>query len=76
MQPITHTFKYFLSAVSDIDECATRVCDQGCENNEGSYRCFCYQGYRYISDNECLGELSFCRAESSESTEQNPRKRT
>ena len=33
------------------------MCDQGCENKEGSYRCFCFQGYRFISDSQCLGGL-------------------
>ena len=50
-------FVYFLT-FPDIDECATGECDQGCENNEGSYRCFCFQGYRFISDSQCVGELN------------------
>ena len=43
--------------LTDIDECGTRLCDHGCENTEGGYRCFCFQGYRYVSDNQCVGEL-------------------
>ena len=46
----------FVLFVVDIDECATEICDQGCENQQGSYRCFCNQGYRNKSDSKCLGE--------------------
>lgn len=46
----------FVLFVVDIDECATEICDQGCENQQGSYRCFCNQGYRNRSDSKCLGE--------------------
>lgn len=57
--PIEVLVKFvYLLIFLDIDECATGVCDQGCENNEGSYRCFCFQGYRFISNSQCLGELS------------------
>lgn len=46
-------------SLSDVDECATGVCDQGCENTNGSYRCFCYQGYRLVSKDRCVGESSY-----------------
>lgn len=36
----------------DIDECklGTGNCEQRCENNDGSYSCFCHLGYRINDD--------------------------
>ena len=38
---------------SDIDECDNNPCDLDttrCENNEGSYKCICLDGYQATTD--------------------------
>lgn len=42
---------YFLSiSYADVDECITGVaqCDQECRNTEGSFVCYCKDGYRMV----------------------------
>ena len=44
---------------TDIDECTTGIeqCDQRCENNVGSYTCFCDSGFILNVDGyRCDGE--------------------
>ena len=44
--------------VTDIDECQddTDLCQQGCINTNGSYDCFCLNGYLLASDDySCQG---------------------
>lgn len=44
----------------DINECSEMApCSQGCENMNGSYKCYCLQGYRLGTGNTCLGKLVF-----------------
>lgn len=44
----------------DINECSEMApCSQGCENMNGSYKCYCLQGYHLGTGNTCLGKLDF-----------------
>ena len=45
---------------SDIDECESdaNLCDQVCENTEGSFFCTCTDGYQLVGDNQCQGMCS------------------
>lgn len=42
---------------SDIDECELDrdLCDQICENTDGSYFCTCMDGYQLVEDSQCQG---------------------
>ena len=45
----------------DIDECETGAhnCSQRCNNTEGSYHCFCYDGYMLEADlQNCSGNFT------------------
>ena len=47
----------------DIDECATRqgICDQLCNNTDGSYICTCKRGYELSDDGiHCQGIRVTC----------------
>uniref|UniRef100_A0A8C4QZA0 C-type lectin domain-containing protein n=1 Tax=Eptatretus burgeri TaxID=7764 RepID=A0A8C4QZA0_EPTBU len=35
---------------TDIDECESSLCDQGCKNSVGSFRCFCRDGFELDHD--------------------------
>ena len=46
----------------------TSICDQGCNNTEGSFQCFCDAGYSLSDDektcrdvNECLSDIHRCQ---------------
>ena len=41
-----------VSVFPDINECTDGLhgCEQHCDNNHGSYTCFCSSGYRLASD--------------------------
>ena len=49
--------------ITDIDECAdgTNGCNHNCSNTNGSYVCFCFNGYE-LHDNMkgCIGTYVFC----------------
>ena len=50
---------YLLLSLTDVDECAEANnggCTHGCIDTDGSYYCFCHDGY-YLADNnhDCLG---------------------
>lgn len=46
-----------MSILIDIDECSgNHGCAGSCENLQGTYRCFCQQGYRLDADQKsCIG---------------------
>ena len=44
---------------TDVDECQsdTDGCQHNCTNTDGSYECYCLDGYRLDTDNHsCTGE--------------------
>ena len=44
----------------DINECSEMApCSQGCENTNGSYKCYCLQGYRLGIGDTCIGKLLY-----------------
>ena len=50
--------KQSYSSLSDINECQTDNggCAQTCNNTDGSYQCFCWDGYELTSDGySCTG---------------------
>ena len=58
------------NTVTDINECATNSggCSQGCNNTDGSFHCFCDDGYDLSDDgrtcrdiNECLMDTHNCQ---------------
>ena len=59
--------KYFLFV--DIDECAdASMCDHTCVNTNGSFNCYCNEGYTLADDgrmctdiNECLMDSNRCQ---------------
>jgi len=43
----------------DRNECEEwGFCDQKCENNDGSFKCSCHEGYDLNADNECKAKLN------------------
>ena len=49
---------YLTFMFTDIDECQddTNICQQGCINTDGSYNCYCWNGYELTSDEySCQG---------------------
>ena len=48
---------------TDINECQTNttLCDQICENTEGSFNCACLDGYRLTAgnDSQCQGQCLY-----------------
>eukprot|EP00111_Clytia_hemisphaerica_P015651 TCONS_00046199-protein len=54
--------KWSVSAVKcvDIDECALKRCEGGCENSEGSYRCHCKKGYTLAADKRSCNNVNEC----------------
>ena len=47
-------------ALVDIDECEANamLCDQVCENTDGSFACACLEGYQMTTDGMCQGECN------------------
>ena len=47
---------------TDIDECATNSggCSQGCNNTDGSFHCFCNNGYELSDDGRTCRDIDEC----------------
>lgn len=53
--PLTH---YATNNITDINECSKNNgdCNQNCKNVDGSYNCFCMDGYKLARDGKmCEG---------------------
>ena len=45
---------------TDVDECTGAVaCSQGCVNEDGGFRCTCWQGYLLDQDGTTCNGISF-----------------
>lgn len=50
----------FSCVILDINECIenTGLCEQLCEDTEGSYKCSCRPGFRLNENQQCEGIVS------------------
>ena len=45
---------FYVSNCLDIDECKVKnVCEQNCENKEGTFSCSCKEGYQLTNGTKC-----------------------
>ena len=63
LQTGRYHYLYMHICITDIDECAdgTNGCNHNCSNTEGSYQCYCFNGFE-LHDNmkNCIGTYVFC----------------
>ena len=59
--PLPHYHYHITITVTDTNECAkdNGGCEQDCINTQGSFRCYCQDGYELMTNNRgCLGRHS------------------